>query len=404
MSMKSIKAIAKVVLICHMLLLTGCWGSMELREVNLVTVLGIDSAPDGEVEVTVLVSVPVGNAMSQQTKSSVWIGRAKGNSLEQALNHLNATSSKALIWYHTQVIILGAEAAKTLIKEFSDLNARNREMRFSQSVLITEGKASELLDSPANVLDSLSQEIEGMMRNTREWSKAYASTVSDFLSAVSNENADALAGRISRVMTASNTSSVNRQSMQSAYWQDREYGLVYTEGSSVIKNGRFVGFLDADQTRGCLWIINKVKKGIISAQIDEEMVSLEYRVAKAEMKPEVSGDGKITMNIKLRIKGSLSSSSDDKSPLSLADTKDMEAAFEDAVRHELAQAVEKLQKDYAADALGFGCVIKEKHPKLWKTIKADWEDIFPNIEVRYDVNVLLRRFGTTTESIIKNDS
>jgi len=382
--------------------LTGCWGQIGLGEMNLVTILGVDSAPNGETKVTVLVNAPAGTAAGMAQKTNVWIGTATGTSFADALTNLNSTANKRLVWYHTRAIIVGSASAKESLAELLDFIVRNRQIRLSTHILITDGEANAMLSTPADVQQGLAQEIEGMIQNAPESSKAYIPHIKDLLMAASSKSAETLIGKIGYKMETQSTYSTNRQEARNEYWIDRPFGTGYVEGSSVIKEDKLVGFLDEKQTRGCLWALNKVEEANVSAKSDNDDIALEYRTSKASIKPKISGD-KISINIKLVVRGMLSETTANKDYLKLPDLKEAQKLFEEEIKGEISSAISKLQKEYNSDALGFDKTIRRKYPKQWKEIEPNWHSIFPEVEVNYDIKVILRRLGKTNNTILKKD-
>jgi len=75
--------------------------------------------------------------------------------------------------------------------------------------------------------------------------------------------------------------------------------------------------------------------------------------------------------------------------------------LEDKITLEIEQSMEKalkkLQQDFKADAVNFGELFRAKYPKLYRQHKKHWNsDIFPNIKVTYDLNVMVVDPGKRT--------
>jgi len=66
------------------------------------------------------------------------------------------------------------------------------------------------------------------------------------------------------------------------------------------------------------------------------------------------------------------------------------------VKKDVVKVIEKLQKEYNADAIQISKHLSRFHPKLWEEIEKDWDKIFPYIDVEVDVKVFIRRRGLTT--------
>lgn len=375
--------------------LTGCWGHNELKDLNLVTVLGIDSAPNDEIKVTVLVSAPSGNIISQEDTADTWIGTVTGINLAEALKNLNKISNKKLVWYHTRIIVVGAAAAEKGLFELADFAARSQELQLRSRILITEGDAGDLLSTPADVLPDLPQELEGLIKSTEGWSKSYIPKLKDLLiSLLSEENSDMIIGKISYDLSKRKTYSINKEKTRREASKDEPLGVIYLEGSAVIKKGKLVGFLTGTETRGCMWVTNQTHEGVIPLNIDNQNIVIDYKFDDVSIKPEFKNE-KISMKVKLTISGALSEMTADKDLLKLPTVKEVESLWQDQVISEISSAIYKLQTEYSADVLGFANMIKKKYPKEWKQIQQNWDEEFSNIIMDYDVIVIFRGYGNS---------
>lgn len=71
----------------------------------------------------------------------------------------------------------------------------------------------------------------------------------------------------------------------------------------------------------------------------------------------------------------------------------MEEAINGEVKKEIDKTLEVIQKKYKADAIGVGEYIFNFHPKLWKQVEKDWEEIFSQMEIDVNIDTKIRRRG-----------
>ncbi|HPD01686.1 MAG TPA: Ger(x)C family spore germination C-terminal domain-containing protein, partial [Acetivibrio sp.] len=57
------------------------------------------------------------------------------------------------------------------------------------------------------------------------------------------------------------------------------------------------------------------------------------------------------------------------------------------------KALNKAQKELKTDIFGFGEEIHRKHPKLWKKLKKEWSNKFPDLPVNITVEVETKQLG-----------
>jgi spore germination protein KC len=380
------------------LLFNGCSGSQELNGISLVTAIGIDVGTNNEIKVTVLANIPSMSLanVNATSKSDMWIGTATGKSLFEAMNNLNKTSSRHLVWYNNRVIIIGSEAAKKVLPEVADLSTRSRNFRFSTKMIITDGTASDMLSIPSDVQVDLSAEIDGLIDNSTEWSNSYIPSVKDFLIDMYSDKKDGILGKISYNMTSNNTYSPNRQGMKASYWLDKEFGSAFMEGSTIIKQGAFVGFLDGEQTKACLLILNKAHNCQYTLLPDGNKIVMRLSKEKAAIVPIMIGN-KINININLNIEGTISETTEKVDMMNKDEITKIQSLFEAELKKEMISTVNKLQKNYKSDALEFGSYIRIKYPTQWKQMEPYWNSIYPNMQINYNVKVIISRFGKSYE-------
>ena len=61
------------------------------------------------------------------------------------------------------------------------------------------------------------------------------------------------------------------------------------------------------------------------------------------------------------------------------------------------KALHVAQSEYKTDIFGFGEAIYRKYPKLWETIKDDWNNEFEDLPVNIAVSVKLKQLGQITK-------
>ena len=62
------------------------------------------------------------------------------------------------------------------------------------------------------------------------------------------------------------------------------------------------------------------------------------------------------------------------------------------IKNEIEQVLKKVQKEYKTDIFGFAKVLKENYPDIWEKIEDDWKTIFPEIEVKIEVETKIKYF------------
>lgn len=395
------RIVAYIIIFIMVILLTGCWGKTELNEIGIVTVTGIDLEPDGNIRITVMSVQPEGSATSMSTRSDTWIGTATGKNLMDASKDLNSIAMKHLTWIHNTVIIIGQDAAKQRMDEVIDFFSRNREVRFSSYILVAQDTAFAILQAPADIQNNLPKEIDGMINNAPEWSKSYVAKAKDFLVAHAESCGDYITGKIFATYEKRTTFSAPRQEYEKLDLMGKEIPIVNIEGSAIFKEGKMLGWLDTEETRGYLWITGDIKTGAIVTFMKDGNISFENYFNKTSVKLEINGE-EITFLVKVDTRGTLVEQTTSHNIRQQQTIQLLEKEFSDAIKKEMEASAEKIQKEYKSDVFRFDSLLHKKAPALWKKICKDWNGkYFPRVKIQYEVNVTIERTGKLLKSVYR---
>lgn len=393
------KALLAIILLLHTTLLSGCWGHNELSELGLVLATAIDKTDNGRYQITVMAVVPSGSSIQQSDKSTVWIGSAIGDSIMDASKNLRKTATKKLSWLQNDLLIIGEKAARSGIDEIMDFILRNREIRLSTKVIVSEGNASAIFDIPSDIERNLYTEMKGMIDNTKEWSKGYTPDLNEFLNAYTCKYSGNVAGRINSMKITTKTFSTRRENVTQPEGTSNQKTIVLS-GSSVFRKDKLVGFMDDDETRGYLWIVGKAEIGavVVTDPGGKHMITMETHKAQSRIITEFEG-GKPSVTVKLNLKGTLVESSGNIDFIDNKNVKNIEDIIAKQIETEMRVAVRKAQKGYKLDIFDFGSKFYRYKPAVWREIKEDWDEIFPDLEIKYDVKVILNDIGEIQNSV-----
>lgn len=396
------RPLAGLLVFTMLLLLTGCWGKTELNEIGIVTMTGVDLESDGNIRITVMSVQPEGSAATMPTRSSAWIGTAVGKNLMDASKNLRATAMKRLTWIHNTIIIIGQEAAREKMDEVIDFFSRNREVRFNSYVLVAQDTAFAILQAPANIQNDLSREIIGIIDNAPEWSKTYVADAKDFLVSHAEQCGNYITGKIAETYEKRTTFSVPRQEYEKLERTGEEIPIVNLEGCAVFRGGKMLGWLDARETRGYLWISGDIAVGTIITDVAEGNLSYENNFSKTSVEVSVKGEDIIFL-VKVDTRGTLVEQTTGHDVRQQSTIEQIEEKFSKEIKSEMETSAEKLQKEYESDVFGFGTLLHKKQPELWKKIGSDnWDEkYFPDVKILYEVNVTIERTGKLLKSIYK---
>ncbi|RYD05866.1 hypothetical protein N752_08200 [Desulforamulus aquiferis] len=161
--------------------------------------------------------------------------------------------------------------------------------------------------------------------------------------------------------------------------------------TAVFKNGKMVGWLNEQESRGLLWVKNRVDGGIITFEEDGQLISLEIINAGSQVKSEVQ-EGSIQINIKIRVESNIGESQAKLDFSKPEVIKLIEYLQGEEVKREVFMALDKARQ-YNSDIFGFGRIIHARNPGLWREIKGDWYSYYPDLAVNVEVDSKISRIG-----------
>jgi len=364
-------------IICFFMLpvLSGCLGARQINDLEIVIGMGVDKEEEsGNVLLTaqvVNVDMSGGGAANArggggEDSEGYWNVSSKGKSIFEAVRQITHKTGNRLFISHNQAVIFGNDVATEGLQAYIDFFLRAHEMRPTALILVSEKKASEVLDAKPETEKYPAVNIAKLVKTYGFTSHFYEVNMEDFASCMMSDTTAPLAPLVSIV-------------------QENDCKEIYISGMAAFKNGKMVGTLNHDEVRGVLWVLGKVKSGVIIVPSPNKQgeAILEIIKAKSKVKPGIK-DGKIVMHIEIKNEVSLSEQTTTEKLATIEALEKIQEATSEVIRQEVMAAFEK-SKDLKADIFGFGEMLHKKYSKEWKSIKDNWDEIYPIIELNIDI-------------------
>ena len=364
------KAVALILI--PALLLTGCWDAREINELAFVLSVGLDKTNDG-FKVTAQIASPetyskTPSGTASQATKPFWIVTSNGKTIFEAIRNMASISSRRIFWAHIKVIVISEELAKTNIQEVCDFFTRNPELRLRTLVAVTPGKAGEVVQNVPEMEKDPASYLEKIIENKNLTGKSSSIMLKDFLQDYLNPHVGPVASRIIFDKSGKET-------------------VLKTSGAYVFDGNKLAGSLNEEQTRGLLWIKNKMKNSIMVVYCpdDNKPVTMEIKSAKSKMDCYLENKVpcftiKVDINANITEQACLTDFNEDEKRYKLSKT------LETAVRKDIETTI-KTAKSMQVDFVDFSGVLHRQHKEEWHDISSDWNNIFPNSEVTIAVNV-----------------
>ncbi|EOD01684.1 Ger(x)C family spore germination protein [Caldisalinibacter kiritimatiensis] len=384
----------KILLFLLMILvLSGCWDKVEIDDRAFVSTVGIDlykGEREKDTEGKGQIEKPKDSSRNRYTITYVFpnldsIGKnavsdkrrfvfsSVGSNPYQTTRQLSTQLDKVMFFKHMKTLIIGECVSRNAdyFKEIIDSVERNFEISRKTNVMIAEGQAKEVIKiEPETKPDTgalLSQISEN--QNTARFNPQ---TLGDMLISLHFDGSTV----VPRVIPGKDN--------------------IKVAGSAVIKDYRLVGWLGELENRAIMFVKDQVKGSI--ADVEYKGIVVPYIITDSSTKKTIElKEGNITADIFIGMEGFVEQYALD-AEVDLLDEKTISAIeklVEDEIQKEIEGTVKKLQKEFKADVIGIDMYISKFKPNLWEEIKNDWDEIFPEMNIKVTVDAKLRRVGMT---------
>lgn len=360
------------VLLLAALLLGGCLGSRELKNLSLVAALGLDQSKQSPkmVDVTAQI-VKIGQINTGQSGQggqgggtssggpAFWDLTSTGLSVYDAVRGFTHLTHNKLYIAHTEVILFGRQLAQEGLANDLDYLMREQEVRPNMPVAIADTTALEVLGVPSPVDKLPAENLRILLHQQGLTSQGREVVLLDLVNSLLCE-------------TSAQTLPLFRVT------DNNGAPTVAVDGMAVLKKGYLVGQLDPMQSRGVQWVTGNVQGGVLNIPLQDSIMSYDILRATTKVKP-VLRDGVPHMEVSILVKCVLNGQSGRQDV-----TFELMPALEKRLENQIAAEVDAaLQQAWQlnADVFGFGLTIHRSRLMDWQTTVDHWDAIFPKIAV-----------------------
>lgn len=376
--MKKIKAIF---LVLAMIYMTGCWDSIEVGNLAIVTGLGIDTGPkNGEIRLVLQVGDMNKNDQGGGESKPIILD-SSGVSIQACIEELKTQSSRNLYFSHNQAILIGEQQAKDGIGCFMDWFIRNENTRMEVPIIVAKEDAKKVLQTKTEQDKISAFAIKHMIENQTS-AKFY--TKINLLSFLSGYM-DKTTAPICPIITAQSDS-------------DGEQ-IIHMTGIAIFKEGKMKGELNVEQTDGLMWVLGQYKKHNIIVTDEMGSASLSIINSKSEIDCFMENDV-LTNTVKIKSTFRISELTGFKEE----ELKNIVEIIEEAVRVDINARIESVlqsSRNYECDIFGFGSAFYRNDQKEFEKIFANWNEMYKNSQYRIDLDIKVIDSGKTGSIIGK---
>jgi spore germination protein KC len=361
------RKIAVILFLIPSFLLTGCWNAREINELGFVLSIGLDKTDDG-FKVTAQMASPdtfsktPSGSGSQKTNKPFWIITSTGKTIFEAIRNMASISSRRIFWAHIKVIIISEELARSNTLEIFDFFTRNPELRLRTLIAVTPDEAGKIIEVIPEMEKDPALYLEKIIENRSLNGKSYSVMLKDFLEDYLDPNVGPVTSRF--VLDKSKSQPV-----------------VKSSGAYVFDGNKVSASLSEEETRGLLWLKNKMKDSIMVVYCPEDNmpVTLEIKGSKSSYKSYLdNGIPHFTMKVKVNAnitEQSCLTDFNDQQELSK-----LSKALETAIYKDI-QSTVTTAKELNIDYPGLCHILHRQHKDDWHQVSSNWNNIFRDTKV-----------------------
>ncbi|WP_368292915.1 Ger(x)C family spore germination protein [Dehalobacter sp. TBBPA1] len=375
-----------ILIILQSAISTGCWSSKEVESLAVVTLMGVDYTNENGSDMWTI-SATILNPLGQDKEGGQSSGKGNqetllvgtGRTINETISAFSAHSSRTPFYGHISAYIIGEKAAMEKMCEFTEAAIRYWGNRPRLLILVTKGKALEVLQAGPAVDKLLSKELKELgMNKASATGYSYGVTLTDFADWLKSPDRDPVATLVNVVPPE--VPGLSQQNLM--------------EGLAVFQGGRLIGWLNKDEAMGYLLITQNINGHIpLTFMKDDKLFSYYISTAKSKVLSVVTGD-KISYHVQIKVMGGIAENSGLR--LNVEDIKVLENVIEDRLRDLSMQAVDKAKK-YDSDFLGFTEKLHRTNLSAWQTLGPDWRKAFRTAEVEIVVDAKIVQTGMMGE-------
>lgn len=389
-----------LIMCCCLALLSGCWDVVELNKRAIVSGIGVDWKEEEKEYLvsfqTVIADEISGKAGRGATPISVY--KASGKSVVEAMRNASRKVPRIISLAHTGLIIISDRVAREGIIDLFDYLDRDSDIRLNAEVLIsTQGQTAEDVVSALTPIGkitafALEQKID---LTSGQLGENFRIEVDDVIRGLLTPGGGPVVNGVMIEGSAENASKM--ETLKNA----KAEGLAVISQMAVFKGDRLVSWLNADESRGTVWIRNKMKITPIHLKLPDQdgEISLEVMRSKTRLRADLQDPANPIIHIHVEPNFSIrevNSAIDLRNPATMK-------LLEDAASKEIIRIMElavRKSKEVNSDILGFGQAVERSDPSAWRKMKNRWDQRFPRVQVKYHVRPVIRNSQMRDRSVL----
>ncbi|WP_190284866.1 Ger(x)C family spore germination protein [Bacillus sp. S3] len=377
-------------------ILSACWNQKELTDLAFVMAIGVDKGEEKKFNVSFQIVNP-GNVSSGQNGGGqglpIAVYKSSGDTLTEAARNATKQISRRLYYSHTNLIAVSEDIAKDGLLYIMDALDRDPEFRTTTQLVVTRDTSAEVLVASLANLDKMPvNKITKEIKATEAMLGENTSiNIDDFLAGLVSDGKEPIVNGFK--LTGNDKMAGELKDLQ----HTRADSVLKADGLAVFREGKLVGWIDNNNARGVIWILDRLKSTGVNVTWKGKKSAITVSPIRSKTRVSVKIlKGNPVIYIAIENEGWVSEANTD---IDLTDPNEIlkvEKLTGQEIKREVLSSVKKAQK-MKSDIFGFGERLHRKNPTLWNQLKPNWNDHFAELEVHVKVDSYIRREGIRTK-------
>lgn len=375
----------RVVVLCATLamFLSSCsMQQIQINDLAIVTAVGIDlNEENGNVLLSAQIIRPADargqtGAPSGGTGEPIYTISAEGKTLFSTIRNLARMSSRRVYWAHNFLIVMNEKYAKKGIRDMIDFFTRNNELRMNTWVAVTPDQASELVSTITGLEVVPGEAIDKLFRYSKIVAESPRTNMMRLQEAYLNPTSHPVLAKLQ----LQNRGISNKKPQ--AYGSLNQVEL---SGTAVFKEDKMVGWLTPEQSRSLLMFISKIESAVTvipCRDLEDQQVTLEIMEQTLQVTPTYKHE-RPGFHLAIQAQAKMVESGCQESYEEMRPYLTDE--LEKSIQAQTQSLLKASQQQYGADFLKLGEVFHNRYPSEWKTVGDQWDDLYPEAEMKLEV-------------------
>lgn len=374
-------------------LLSGCYNYRELNELGITTAVSIDYKDNNFILIAEVVNPIKQQDVSASNNSPFVNFTSVAPSIQEAFRNTVLESPRQLYLSQLEIILVSEEIINNHLEEFLEFFSREPETRTEIKVIIAKTEEStkgitiqSLLTnfSSSNILESL--EVQNKLLGLTQ-----EVTINELLNMYLDPNLEIVLP--SMILYGSSDIGDEKENITTSIPKT----LVKVGTTSVIKDGKILGYLSEEESKTVNLINGNLTKTILKIPYEDGYVVFEPNRIKTKQKLNIK-DNKITIEISGFSK--IKEFHTNKNIKNMKTVEKLNKYFNKEIENMIKDNFNQIREKYNTDMFGFQELYYRTDHKYFKKYCSNWyETTFPNIELEVKSNIKLYEKGNTLGGI-----